>query len=401
MAQHSGEERFLLFRSDQAGAIGKIIFSSVEHKQQPCGRDRTREGQTHDTENTNHDDHDSTTDLHTDNSSKTAGSAKIHVLDVKADYRGKDLGALLFTQATIALLQRYDTVDCQLHAEEDSRRHGRLLHYYQQLGCELKPKAKTLFVNNNDGETYRKVPMHLHLRQPTKPKSLLGVNFLPIQLLQAAGGRATTLMPESTGGSARKLDWLILDDGSGTIQLQTTLGQYLRTDGLGICSTTDQMDDSCCFYLHQVPHPNANENCDPILGRENERWVFQSTKGGFLTIDCATLACSKDPAIWFTRNDSLTLTCTHNSSPRRQHYNHCWTRQTVAFVQEMRRRYLTFQLTTMTLLQGLDLLKCIPCHRFSVQHTKHTPSMRAHCFRTAELARINGHPDWVQLIALM
>ena len=384
---------FFYFDPIDQEAIGKIVFSSVE-QQQPFGRggQDNHEGSNHDTD---------TADPDTDHTCATVGSAKIHVLDVKAEYRGKDLGGLLFTEATIALLQRYDTVNCQLDAEEDSRRHGRLLCYYQQLGCDLKPQAKIQYVNNNDGETYRKVPMHIHLHQSTQRRSLLGTSFLPIQLLHAAGGKAGLQMLGNDGASARKLDWLILDDGSGTIQFQTTLGQYLQIDGLGVCSTTDHMDDSCCFYLHQVPNPDSDSNFDSIIEQGKELWVLQSTKGSFLTIDCATLTCCKDPAFWFTTNDSLSLTCTHNSSARRQHYYHSWTKQTVAFVQDMRLRYFKFELKTMTLRQGLDLLQCVPYHRFSGQHTKHIPSMRTHCFRTAELARVSGHPDWVQLIALM
>ena len=365
MAQHSGEERFLLFRSDEAGVIAKIVFSSIDQVD--------------------------------DN---TAARAKILVLEVKSDYRGKDLGGLLFTQAMNALLQRYESVDCQLDVEENMQRHDRLLLFYQQLGCEVKPKAKIQYVNNNDGEIYRKVPMTIHLEQ-NRRTCMLGANanFLPIQLLEAAGHPAG-LDLRGRGSNNRRLKWLIIDDATGRIQLQTTGGQYLRMDELGHCSASNEQDDLCFFSLYRASDEGSDsDTSDSEQVRRKDLWMLQSAHGSFLTIDCQSLACSKAPSFWQADDEALSLTYTTDTPLRRHHYRQYWVKQTVAYVEEMRRRYLKFELGTMTLRQALDLLQAIPCHPYSVQ--SNSPSMRTLCFRTAEAARNAGHPDWVQLMALM
>lgn len=141
LAQHFGEERILLFRSDQRGAIGKIIYSS--------------------------------------NQTGNVAEAKVHVLSIKDSYRGFDLGGLLFSKAMLSLRQRYYhgvnqeekeceseindkdniprfSVRCQLDAEEDIRRHNKLVVFYQTLGCHINRAKKVAYINNNDGETYRK-----------------------------------------------------------------------------------------------------------------------------------------------------------------------------------------------------------------------------------------------------
>lgn len=371
LAQHPGEERFLLFRSDRAGAIAKIVFSSVD------GIDSREEGD-----------------------SASWGRALIHVLDVKAEHRGKDFGGLLFTQAMTALLQRYDSVDCRLDAEEDSRRHNRLLLFYKQLGCEVRPEAKVQYVNNNDGETYRKIPMRIRLLRQTRRNALVGVKFLPIQLLGATGSRAR-LDALGSNDLTRRIHWIILDHGGGHIRFQTTLGQHLRMDEWGIRLTTDEMDDFCLFRIEHVQEQGSNENQEGSQGRRHGLWTLQSAQGYYLTIDCHILAFSKEPAFWLADKSVLSLTCTSEAHPLREHYRDLWSKQTVAYVRDMSRRYSKFELATMTIRQGLNLLRSVPLHKFCVPISTSSPSLRTFSFRAAEDARIGGHPDWVQLIALM
>jgi ribosomal protein S18 acetylase RimI-like enzyme len=354
LARHFGEERFLLFRSDRAGAIAKVIFSS-------------------------------TTDA---GSESYDNKAKVHVLDVKSDYRGKDLGGLLFTEAMNSLMERYEdeNVACQLDAEEDVQRHDRLLQFYQHLGCEVKPKAKIQYINNNDGETYRKIPMRIDVNSRQRKghqTSMLGAQFLPIQLLEAAGHRAELdlLGQEST----RRLDWLLIDDGSGRIHFRTTVGHYLRANEFGHCAAVEEQDDLCFYLLYRVSDEGSDIS-DEELGdsdevRRKELWMLQSTHGNFLTIDGQSLACSKAPSFWQADDQALTLTCTSDTPPRRQHYRQYWVKQTVAYVQEMRQRYLSFELAKMTLQQALHSVDTVPCHPYSVQ-TK-GPSTRTLCVSTA------------------
>ena len=166
LAKYRGEERILLFRSDRAGAIAKIIYSSElpEAVEVPT------------IDNTS-----LSTSLY------STAHAKIHVLDVKSQYRGRDLGGLLFNQAIASLKERYcnDDVDynddigietqhtnlngpfksnqecnqhqhrqmydleCSLDAEEDISRHGKLVSFYENLGCRVTSK-RVQYINNND-----------------------------------------------------------------------------------------------------------------------------------------------------------------------------------------------------------------------------------------------------------
>ena len=166
MAQHYGEERILLFRSDQHGSIGKIVFSSSPSEN---------------IQNTSFESGDTEIDL------ERMAQAKIHVLSVREEYRGYDLGGLLFSEAMASLRQKHpSSIRCQLDAEEDTRRHNKLVLFYQHLGCHVKPKAKIIYINNNDGEMYRKIPMQLALRSrnfESTPKSGSLINFLPIVFL--------------------------------------------------------------------------------------------------------------------------------------------------------------------------------------------------------------------------
>ena len=91
LAQFRGEERLLLFRSDAKGAIAKIIYSS----EPPEGSDSSKqppplqEGES--------------IAAHT----YLIAHAKVHVLDVKSQYRGRDLGGLLFSEAMSSLKSKY------------------------------------------------------------------------------------------------------------------------------------------------------------------------------------------------------------------------------------------------------------------------------------------------------
>ena len=130
---HSVEHRYVIFRSDRAGAIAKIVFS-----------------------------------IH-----KLDCSAVIHVLEVKPEYRGCDLGGLLVHLAfrTISNSKRRlrhtcpdesrDSnddviIECRLEAEEDMRRHNKLIQFYEKLGCDVRSDCKVQYLyHDNDHEVFQ------------------------------------------------------------------------------------------------------------------------------------------------------------------------------------------------------------------------------------------------------
>jgi inositol oxygenase len=71
--------------------------------------------------------------------------------------------------------------------------------------------------------------------------------------------------------------------------------------------------------------------------------------------------------------------------------------QTVDFVHEMQRTYAKFDLYKKNMKEMLDLAKNFPADPF----VEGGPSMRTLLFATAELTKDEGHPDWVQFVALV
>eukprot|EP00547_Thalassionema_nitzschioides_P003508 CAMPEP_0194204542 /NCGR_PEP_ID=MMETSP0156-20130528/4033_1 /TAXON_ID=33649 /ORGANISM="Thalassionema nitzschioides, Strain L26-B" /LENGTH=598 /DNA_ID=CAMNT_0038930585 /DNA_START=127 /DNA_END=1924 /DNA_ORIENTATION=- len=360
-----GEERFLLFRSDEPGAIAKIIFSIGPY-----------DGK--------------------------AVKAKVHALNVKSNYRGKDLGGLLFVHAMDALVQRHGnvTVDCQLEAEENMRRFDRLIQFYKELGCEVKPKAKIQYLNNNDGDTYRKVPMRIFLNNKNgriRHKSILKC-FLPIQFLEITGHH---LLLDLKGKSlGRQLAWLLVDSESGFIQFRTTMGHYLRAKKSGNCDITNEPDCDSNFFLYRVSDEEFDSDilCNTNMQRK-ELWVIESIHGNFLSTNLRSISCSITPSFWQADDETLSLTYTTDTPLKRCHYRLCWTKQTLDYVKEMRKRYLNFSLAKMTIREVIDLVRSVRCHPYNMQTTG--ASIRSLSFYTAEKVRKAGLPDWVQLVALI
>lgn len=306
VARCLGEERLLIFRSDQPGAIAKIVFSSSVA---PCAERHI--------------------DLHQDEHapfslrcSCNQVEARIHVLHVKEAYRGFNLGSLLFREALSYLRNRYLTdevirdcdnfsdsqhrpclIRCQLDAEEDQYRYNKLVRFYERLGCTVKANAKESYLNNNDGETYRKVPMQIILnRTQGLYYRMPGLkSFLPVSLC-SLGGKRVVLHKKSPRG----LTWLLVDDGQGYVQLRTTADNYLMVQSNGKCCLTRLNDnDPEDFFQLQTKF---------VLDRKylntGSFWLFKSYHHRtYLTVDSQThyLCCTPFLSFWQARSRDLTL----------------------------------------------------------------------------------------------
>jgi ribosomal protein S18 acetylase RimI-like enzyme len=396
MAQHFGEERILLFRSDQPGAIAKIVYSSSPAEDTDEDENDAKMAQ---------DNPDAESELH------KMAQAKVHVLSVKDAYRGYSLGSLLFSEAMSSLRHRYQdgakceftqrrsngSVRCQLDAEEDIRRHNKLVGFYEQLGCHIKMKAKINYINNNDGETYRKVPMQIALRSQDanqscgkRPKiqdhgSL--INFLPVVLLEAPGKRVGL-----SNQSKIRVDWLAVEIGEGVLQFRTTTGLLLVAGQDDHCKTTAEEDSGDCygdsmFQLLRVSDARQivlefDEDLDDETtskeARQKELWMVKSAHGSFLALDPVNrfLACSKEPAFWQADDHDFSLTCTRDTPARRQHYRKMWAKQKVEYVRKMRERYLQFNLPKISLKRAIELVKEIPAEPLSINSSLVGPSLR-------------------------
>ena len=406
------EERLLIFRSDIPGAIGKIIFSSrwVSTTTTTTTNERPRRQQQQ--------------QQHPD------VIGKIHVLSVKEAYRGCKFGELLFTTAMDCLKRRcvYDVpnnndssdtimIRVMFDAEEDIRRHNNLVQFYQKLGCFIKDNAKIIFMNNNDGEVYRRIPMQINLTvQPshvteewtTKDTTIMTTmtnTFLPLSLV---GETRNQLFLDG-----KQINLIITQsECCGSIQIHTTQRDTLTSDQDGRCFLipVDQAQPSDNFCLIRASESYANNIDERSNVIENELWMLQSAKNGlFLDSDGHKLLYSKKPSFWEVCNSqmssSISLVKSNDNPLKRYHIHRMRSKQTLEYVQSMRDRYLCFKLDFMTLKAALDAAKELPADHFSFGNNttqcRPVPSLCTLMFTTAELSRSEGHPDWFQLISMI
>jgi inositol oxygenase len=491
LATHDGEERVLRFRSDKAGAIAKVIFSSspVIDQSEDNGEDNGED---------NIDDSSCQPQHPADERKQTttiAANATIHVLFVKDAHRGFNLGGLLFALCTTCLRKRYcgssnnkiysgidcqktsaSSIRCRLDAEEDIRRHGKLVHFYEHLGLRKRERAKPNIIHNNDGESYRRIPMKMDLmvspspwKIKEKPQQQLqqsdydcsDENINHIDDIAAAYSSFLPALLVSASGECARVDnrsidsWFMVECPDGKVELRTTDGRMLRpTDdnckGESRCKlvvpTNMQRRSSSCptdgFQLLRVSDVLGKVFCDKeeerscirdykLLANENENenelWMLRSASScgteaaTFLGMTANDdLIVSPEASFW-QADENFCLTHTTSDSPaHRQHHRRMWKQQSVAYATEMRTKHSAFALGTMTIEDALlHLAKHLPANPFSSSSTQTPtptstaggrtrieasslrPSIRTLLFHTAELARNEGHPDWVQFIALV
>ena len=298
----------------------------------------------------------------------------------------------------------------QLDAEEDTRRHNKLLQFYQSLGFSVKPDAKTQYLNNNDGETIRKISMQRVLEHPerdslsniiTKPST-----FLPFSFHVSDGRRV-----EPCAQDLNHLDWLIVDNQSGCVKFQSTKGVVFALDRTGqlvtsTCTTArhDVISSSPAFKLLRLVDVDFVQDSDEAEAPQKESfkalWAFQSPLRTFLSIDPIhmSLFCSKSPMLWECDSPNVRLVCTGDTPSTRKHYRQHLQYQTVAFVEAMTEHYRTRAPRLFLLPQVLDVAQTMPADPL---RSSQSGSLRLLCFRTAEAVRRAGHPDWSQLVALV
>jgi len=264
-----------------------------------------------------------------------------------------------------------DTVMCQLEAEEDDRRNNKLVRYYERFGFRVKQNAKIKYLNNNDGEMYRKIPMELVLN-PTSPKSeesggsLVGsISFLPVRLFSAT--ESTVRVDEE------EAHFLLVDLGNGLFEIRTT-----------------RPSASWKFHFLSVQDMGQTKDQTWLLRLEHEYEC-----GTFLGVDMRVNSLSRTsaPVEWTFDGEERKLCCTGNSPSRRFHA------QMIESVEQMKKTSLRFSMARMSLFEALELSKRIPDDKVCANGME-TSSLYAKCFQTAESFRWAGHPDWMQLLGL-
>ena len=373
LARHEGEERILILRSDRPGPVGKIVFSSELQK--------------------------------SENSHELTARVFTHVLDVKEAFRGFDLGGLLVAEQLSFLKARYlhhssaegcTTLSCQLEAEEDVRRHNKLTSFYERHGYERTIGRKVQYLNNNDGETYRKVPMHLlisrHDMPVTKSGGMMkdGKEFIAVH-----ASRQSSLDRHFANGednSPHSINLVLAKGPDGWTELYTTTGSPISfiSQGKETLSSFDQL-----------PSLGASKFCFLSLTKDfasgsypKEHFLIQSSGGSFLVLNPNhELCCSEEPAFWRFESKDKRLVFTNSTPQQLIHSTRHFQTQTMEYVNRQREKYLSFQLARLSLDEALSIAKSISFEK--------EPSLFHKCIQTAERFRDDGQPDWVQLVGLL
>jgi len=231
---------------------------------------------------------------------------------------------------------------------------------------------------------------------------------------------------------------LIVEYLGGTIELHTTNGRIMQVDSEGrsklipiksLCSTSN---DSTRFQLLRVsdmldkvminkededesrirdkifPKEEAEEERECLeLAQKKELWILRSVLcGSFLRMNSGCgLVLSSEPSFW-QPDEHFGIVHTSDFLGRRQHNRRMWKCESVAYVSKMRKKYSAFSICFMTIEQALNLTKHLLANPFSISTVERSkervpPSIRTLVFHTAELARKEGHPDWIQFVALV
>ena len=319
-----------------------------------------------------------------------------------------------------------------------------MLRFPEHLGCRVKPTKRVQYVNNNDSETYRKIPMQIDLHAPKVNNSpskqerararrrrfshLIDHkgSFLPVQLVGIQGKLSVR---SHDCQEVMKLDWLITETPQG-IQFCSTKGHLLLASPNGnvtVFCPGDQDDDNIsdldidtdvlikwthfvpCYVSDEDKSEAALDNNTPASDKSKCLWALRSAHGTYLTADSlrGTFSCTRLPSFWQANGANISLVCTSDTPPRRHHYRKSWKFQTYDYVSSMRSRFLNFSLGRATLIEALGWIHSFPAHPFhawssdDITDQPPDPSLRTLSFFMAEIAREEGLPDWVQLIALI
>ncbi|KAF0718505.1 Aste57867_1649 [Aphanomyces stellatus] len=320
-------------------------------------------------------------------------SAHIKVIDINSNYRRLGLSKVLFL-ACMATLKQRNIHELVLEAEEDTRRHQKLVGLYEEWGFTVKQNAKILFLYN-DTQSFRKVPMMLSLEakpfvplEPTMNQSFCMISLRTIDGMFVVGTEDG--MVDTTHGASRDVFWqsLLLDDPFGdeakgsTICLRSAYGKFLCVEPVGTV-LADRFVNSTWETFDVLPHPTGGGV------------ALRSFHGNFLGLDPAHgLTISPDPVAW--DGDSIDLMC-NKAHPTPIHVKILRKHQTTAFSTTQRKRFAALNHAALPIQDACQALMQLNGESTQVNRSR----VLAHMLYDADLVRRDGHPDWLQLVVFL
>lgn len=344
------EMRWVLFCSTQRGAVGKLIFTLEKN-----------------------------------------ATAHVKSVVVNKEFRGLGLARVLYL-ATLATLQERQVRELHLEAEEDTKRHGRLVGLYQGWGFAEKEDAKVLFLYNGN-ECLRKVPMvsmfHANTFYPIRPTE---TTWFCMMALQTPDG--TCLVAEEDGAievstTRSGCMWQTLLGSGGEVFLRSTHGKFLCVEENGNI-LADRPLNSTWETFQVVPHhtENAKQTAGGI--------ALRSFHGNYLCINPLQKRAelSDDPVPW-DGGEIMSLVC--NKADARPLFVKIMRKyQTSAFVKTQNKKYGDLQHATLSVPEAC---------KWVMELTGETECAKSwvvkYMLATANAVKDDGHPDWLQLAVFL
>ncbi|TMW66791.1 hypothetical protein Poli38472_014103 [Pythium oligandrum] len=360
------EMRWVLFTSVKRGAVGKLIFTLE----------------------------------------KDGSSAHVKSIAINKEWRGYGLARILYL-ACISTLAELKVQELNLEAEEDSKRHGKLVGLYRSWGFQEIPDAKILFLYN-DNECFRKVPMTLSFRArdffPSQPQKDTWFCMLTLKTsdgtcLVAAENGAIQARKEKTADAL----WQTLLGRNGEIFLRSAHGKFLCVEDSGTV-LADRPWNSTWETFQVVPYhdeldvfeepvPSNNDQAKHAIGGV----ALKDFHGSYLCIDSNEhkVVSSSVPVPW-DGGDIMSLVCDKtDSTPLYAKIMRKY--QTLEFVKKQIEKHSAFNHASMSILDAYQALMVLTGDSEAPAQSW----LLHHMLATAENAREDGHPDWFQLVVFL
>lgn len=318
-------------------------------------------------------------------------AARVKALAVGREWRGLGLSRVLFLACRATLLE-LGARRLELEAEEDARRHGRLVALYESWGFAVDPTARVLFLYN-DAECFRKVPMTLELatgKEPTEPTDAdAPAGWFCMLTLRAADGSclAATEAGEVEARPAGDRDALwqaLLSPDGEELSLRSAHGKFLCAEQSG-------------RVLADRPRQSTWETFRVVPLHGQGGVALRDFHGGYLGIDPdrRTVVSSSDPVPWDGGSDLMSLVCNKRGA-RPLHARIMRRYQTRAFARREVAKFGGFQRAVWSVRDA-----CFRVMDIAGDATANESWTLRYMLASAQAVRNDEHPDWLQLATFL
>ncbi|KAK1939886.1 Inositol oxygenase [Phytophthora citrophthora] len=318
------------------------------------------------------------------------GTAHVKSIVVNKDFRGLGLARVLYL-ATLATLEEKQVGALYLEAEEDSKRHGRLVGLYQGWGFAEIADANVLILYNGN-ECLRKVPMVSMFQKntffPVRPKESTWFCMMMLQTLDGtcvvAGEDGDIEVSSKTNGCM----WQTLLGATGEVFLRSVHGKFLCVEEDGTI-LADRPLNSTWETFQVVPHHGDNATSAGGV-------ALQSFHGSYLCIDPLEkkVEVSDHPVPW-DGGEIMSLVC-NKADPHPLFTKIMRKYQTATFVTNQIAKYGALDHAQMSIPEAC---KCVM--ELTGESERKKSWIIKYMLATATAVRDDGHPDWLQLAVFL